>query len=81
MMPSPLIHLRIGTRHSRRLSAGSAPACVGPPARPTVAPQIFWRNLRSACSPRRARPPFEVKRSDRRPRFNLPDTHAAAKSP
>ena len=62
-------------------AAGSAPACVGPPDRPAVAPQIFWHNVRSACSPRHARPRFEVKRSDRRPRFSVPDTHAAAKSP
>ena len=81
MMPSPPIHHRIDTRHSRRLSAGSAPACVGPPDRPAVTPQIFWCNLRSACSPRHARPRFDVKQSARPPRFNLPDTHAAAKSP
>jgi hypothetical protein len=73
MMPPP-IRFRIDTRHSRRLSAGRALACVGPQDRPAVAPQIFWRNLRSACSPRQARPRFDVKRSARRPRFNVPDT-------
>ena len=80
MMPPP-IHFRIDPRHSRRPAAGRALACVGPPDRPAGAPQIFWRNLRSACSPRHARPRFYVKRSARPPRFNLPDTHAAAKSP
>jgi hypothetical protein len=81
MMPSTLIHQRIGTPHSRRLSAGSTPACLGPPDRPAGTPQIFHRNPRSACSPWHARPRFDAKRSDRPPRFNFPDTHAAAKSP
>ena len=67
--------------HALWLSAGSAPACVGPPDRPAVAPQIFWRNVRSACSPRHARPRFKVKRSDPPHRLKAPDTHAAAKSP
>ena len=66
MMPSPSIHDRSDARHSCWLSAGSAPACVGPPDRPAVTPQIFWRNVRSACSPRHARPRFKEKRSDRR---------------
>jgi hypothetical protein len=81
MMPSPPIHHRSDARHSGRLSAGSAPACVAPPDRPAVALQIFRRNVRSACSSRHARPRFKVKRSDRPPRFNAPDTHTAAKSP
>ncbi len=81
MMPSPPIHHRTANRHSGRLLAGSAPACVDPPDRTAVAPQIFWQNVRSARSPWHARPRFEVKRSDRRPRFNVPDTHAAVKSP
>ena len=81
MMPSPSIEDRSDARHSCWLSAGSAPACVGPPDRLAIAPQIFWRNVRSACSPRHARPRFKVKRSDPPHRLNVPDTHAAAKSP
>src|SRR5258708_6197988 len=81
MMPSPSIEDRSDVRHSCWLSSGSAPTSLGPPDRPAIAPQIFWRNLRSACSPRHARPRFKATQSDRPPRFNVPDTHAAAKSP
>ena len=61
MMPSPSIHDRSDARHSCWLPAGSAPASVGPPDRFAVTPPIFWRNVRSACSPRRARPRFTEK--------------------
>ena len=82
MMPSPSIHDRSdAARHSCWLSACSAPASVGPPDRLAVTPQIFWRNVRSACSPRHARPRFKEKRSDPPPHFNVLNTHAAAKSP
>jgi hypothetical protein len=81
MMPSPSIEHRSDARHSCWLSAGSAPARVGPPDRPAIAPQIFWRNVRSARSRQHARPRFKLKRSDRQRRLNLPNTHADAKSP
>jgi hypothetical protein len=81
MMPSPPIHHRADTRHSDRLSPGSTPARVGPRDWPVVTPQIVSPNVRSARSPRHARPRFEVKPSSRWPRVNLPDTHTAAKSP
>jgi hypothetical protein len=45
MMPSPSVKDGSDARHSCRLSAGSAPACVGPPDRPAVAQQIFRRNV------------------------------------
>ena len=81
MMPSPSIHDRSDARHSCWLPACSAPASVAPPDRFAVTPQIFWRNVRSACSPRHARPRFKEKRSDPPPHFNVLNTHAAAESP
>jgi hypothetical protein len=39
-LPSP-IHRHINIRHSGRLVAGSAPACVKPRDEPTNAPQLF----------------------------------------
>ena len=81
MMPSSPIHHRADTRHSGRLSPGSTPACVGPQDWPAFAPQIVWPNVQSARAPRHAGPRFDVKRSSRWPRVNLPDTHLAVKSP
>ena len=79
-LPS-LIHHHINIRHSGRLSAGSGPAYVEPRHEPTNAPQIFRRSVRSAYSFRHARLSLKTKQSDRRPCFNVPDAHAAVKSP
>jgi hypothetical protein len=81
MMPSPSIKDRSDARHSCWLSAGSAPACVGPPDRPVIAPQICWRNVQSARSRQHPRPRFQLNQSDRQRRLNFPNTHADAKSP
>ena len=84
MMPSSLIHHRTDTRHSGRLSPGSAPACVGPPNWPAAASPIRSRDALSARSRPHPHPcfePNEPKRMRRPLRTNLPKPHTAVKSP
>jgi hypothetical protein len=81
MMPSSLIQHRTKARHSGRLSPGSTPACADQQHWPVMAPQILSNNVRSARSRKHARPRFHLKRSDRQPRLNFPNTLADAKSP
>jgi hypothetical protein len=80
MLSSPIQH-RTEARHFGRLSTASTPACADQQDCPVIAPQIRSSNLRSARSRQHARPRFDLKRSDRQPRFNFPNTHADAKSP
>ena len=81
MMPSALIQHRTEARHFGRLSTGSTPACANQLNWPVIALQILSSNLRSARSRQHTRPRFQLKRSDRQPRLNSPNTLADAKSP
>jgi hypothetical protein len=51
MMPSPLIRHPTDTRHSRRLSAASAPACVGPSDWPAAATILVKKPAVHSVSP------------------------------
>ena len=66
MMPSPPIRRRTDTRHSRRLSTGIAPACVGPSDRPATTAPFWSTNLRSARSALQEHPRLHAKPSAQR---------------
>jgi hypothetical protein len=81
MMPSPPIRHRSDTSHSRRISTGIAPACVGPSDWPE-SPAPFWSTTpRSACSALQGHPRLAPKPWARPLRLILFEPDAALNSP
>ena len=81
MMPSTPIRDRDQTRQLRRLSAGSAHACVSPPDCSAIAPPVSSRNIPCARSLLDAHPCFPPERSQQPVRSNLLKPQTAAESP
>jgi hypothetical protein len=81
MKPSSLIHHRIETPLSGRLSTGGAPTCVYIPDWPASPPPIRSRNTPFARSRPRALPTFEPNRPDQPLRSYFPAPHPEVNSP
>jgi hypothetical protein len=81
MTPAPPTHHRHHARHSRWLSAGSAPARIAPTNSHVIAPLILSRNMRAARSLLHARPSRAQSCYPRAPRSNRLKPGNAPKSP
>ena len=81
MTPAPPTHHRHHARHSRWLSAGSAPARIAPTNSHVIAPLILSRNMRAARLLLHARPSRTQSRYPRAVRSNILRVAHAPKSP